>query len=55
MARLKIYQYQDKVVKAYNKEGARRKLERKFKMKVQFSDLKNIIMLSCRYWKRRKK
>jgi hypothetical protein len=55
MASLKTYQYQDKVVKAYNKEDAHRKLERKFKMKMPFSDLKNVTMLSCRYWKRRKK
>jgi hypothetical protein len=50
---LKTYQYQDKVVKAYNKEDAHRKLERKFKMKVPYSELKNVIMLSCKYGRRK--
>jgi hypothetical protein len=55
MATLKTYKYQDKVVKAYNKENARKKLERKFKIKVPYSELKNVIMLSCKYGERRLK
>ena len=52
---LKKYFYKNRIVFAYNKEHARRKLERKFKIKVPYSELKNVMLLWCRYWKRRLK
>jgi hypothetical protein len=46
MARLKIYQYQDITIKAYNKEDARRKL------RLPFMKQKEIKKIWCRSYKR---
>jgi hypothetical protein len=45
MATLKTYQYQGKVIKAYNKEDARRKLG------IAFTKMKDIKKIWCKSYK----
>jgi len=44
MATLKIYKYQDKIIKAYNKEDARKKL------RLPFTKQKDIKKIWCKSW-----
>jgi hypothetical protein len=49
MAKYKLYKYQDILIKAFNKEHARRKL------KIPFTKLNEIQKIYCKYSKTRRK